>query len=584
MTAPAPGQTDTPPPVFMFGFERSGTTLLSMMVGAHPRIAVPLSVTGLWYRYGSRLDAYNQLAETADLERMIDDLLREERIRLWDVELDRETLLEELGTGSYGAVISRFHQAYANAKGKPCWANLDIATLDHMDQANQWFPEARFVHIVRDGRDVALSHRTMPYGASNTLDCAERWVHRVDSNLKMGRILGPERYHVVRFEDLVLESEATLEGLCDFIGIDYSDRMLEYGQMVEEKVPEDRRWLWPDLARKPVGTKVGTWRHNMSRPRRIVFEGVARDMLRQLGYETWDRVPKHPLAYVHEAWCFLDRGGRMKRLAIRTRLWRGTPLERRHDTGGGSYRDVQASAFGDLVNQGVFSERFEHAGAQKDFFRDAMESALGKVRCDGPPRVLDCGCGPGAWLDYLGEVEALPDDARLYGFDLTREMAEVARKRLEKKVPADHIATGDVLDDDSYQLIGEEAKYDLIFTYDVVQQMPRKLQYAACESMLRHLADGGCLVVFDHDSESEYGRRMGRRKFITRYFGIPLVPRYFCNARYPALARFARKLQDTGRFVTEMRVAPNGRKRALTVRHADGPAGNPESETPSPRE
>ena len=98
---------DSIPPLFMFGFERSGTTLLSMMVGAHPEIAVPLTVTGLWYRYAVRLAAYHDLATQEDLERLVTDLLAEERISLWDVTLKPGEILEHLPPGSYAAVVER---------------------------------------------------------------------------------------------------------------------------------------------------------------------------------------------------------------------------------------------------------------------------------------------------------------------------------------------------------------------------------------------------------------------------------------------------------------------------------------------
>src|SRR3990172_4414 len=96
-------------PVFLFGYERSGTTLLSMMVGAHPHIAVPLSTTGLWYRYGRLLDHYDQLRTAQSVERLVEDLLQEERIRLWDVELSLDAVLEGLAPCSYPTVIARFH-------------------------------------------------------------------------------------------------------------------------------------------------------------------------------------------------------------------------------------------------------------------------------------------------------------------------------------------------------------------------------------------------------------------------------------------------------------------------------------------
>jgi Sulfotransferase family len=320
-----PPTEEPPPPVFLFGFERSGTTLLSMMIGGHPRIAVPFSVTGLWYRYGNLLDRYNGLGTADDVTRLVDDLLQEERIRLWDIELTRDEVLEGLEPGSYPHVIARFHSLYAQHKGKDLWSNIDIATLNDMDQAHLWFPEARFVHIVRDGRDVALSHETYPYGAANIAECASAWMHQLQVSLKMGAILGPQRYLVVRYEDLVLESEATLQRLCAFMGVVYSPKMLEYPSMVEEKVPASRRWLWPTLDKPPVKSNAYRWKTQMSTTKRIVFEGIARSMLAALGYEVYSQVPKRMGAYLLELWYFLGQSGRFRRLAAKFGLRRPTP-------------------------------------------------------------------------------------------------------------------------------------------------------------------------------------------------------------------------------------------------------------------
>ena len=302
------------PPLFMFGFERSGTTLLSMMVGAHPSIAVPFSPTGLWYRYGRSLDKYDNLETHEALERIVDDLLTEERIRLWDVQLSRDEALERLETGSYPAIVARFHELYARHCGKRHWASIDIATLYEMDQAYRWFPNARFLHIVRDGRDVALSHETYMYGVSTTLECAEKWRQDLWANMKMGSMLDSNQYMVVRYEDLVLNTEATLSDICTFFWLSYSADMLNYPEMVKNKVPRHRRSLWPALDKPPVKSKVYRWKSDMSDYKRIVFEGVANDMLKRLGYEAYATVPKSLFGYLYELWCFLGRGGRMQRL------------------------------------------------------------------------------------------------------------------------------------------------------------------------------------------------------------------------------------------------------------------------------
>jgi hypothetical protein len=320
-------------PTFLFGMERSGTTLLSMMVGSHPQIAVPLATTGMWIDFGQRLASYGHLERREDLVRLVDDVLAHERIKLWDAQLDRARILDGLPLGDYGALLSRVHGEYARAKGKPYWANIDIATLDHMDLVNDWLPTARFVQIVRDGRDVALSHQTMPYGAGNIADCAHAWVARVGINAKMGRILGPDRYHALRFEDLVSDSENTLRRLCDFLGVTFDPAMLRYGAMVDEKIPKDRRWLWPSLNQPPQISKIEIWRHSMRRSQRIVFEDIAAAALKDWGYETFDRRPKSVRAYLLALWYFLTQGGRLRRLGRRLGLTRRSLLERRADQG-----------------------------------------------------------------------------------------------------------------------------------------------------------------------------------------------------------------------------------------------------------
>lgn len=304
------------PPIFLFGFERSGTTLLSMMAGAHPELAVPLSTTGTWYRLGRRIEAdYNALATPADVERLVDDLLAEERIKLWDETFTRDEILDGLPTGNFGAVIDRFHGLYARRKDKACWGNIDIATIYDMDMAHRWFPDARFVHIVRDGRDVALSHLTYRYGLSNIGETADVWREVVETNMKMGAMLPPDQYMVLRYEDLILDSEATLARLCDFMGLPYAPEMLDYARAVDEKIPDSKRFLWPAIGKPPQASKAYGWKQKMSADRRVVFEWKAGGLLKALGYETYDHVPKRPFAYLLEIWYFLGRGHRFRRIA-----------------------------------------------------------------------------------------------------------------------------------------------------------------------------------------------------------------------------------------------------------------------------
>ncbi len=316
-------------PVFMFGMERSGTTLMSIMMGAHPDIAVPLATTGMWFDFHSQFaDKYHCGMQAADLDRLVDNVMEHERVQIWRTKLDRARIRANVKPGDFGSLVASVHMEYARVHGKSCWANNDIATLDNMHVANRWFHDARFLHIVRDGRDVALSNQTMPYGPGNIAECADAWSRRLELNLRMGDILGPDRYLAFHYESLILETEATLCRICDFLGVAYSPQMLAYEQSVDARVPEEKLWLWPALKSSPQASKVGRWQKEMSENQRIVFEWSAGPMLQQLGYETYKQPPRRFGAYLLELMYFLGRGGRFKRLLRKIGIRRASKLER----------------------------------------------------------------------------------------------------------------------------------------------------------------------------------------------------------------------------------------------------------------
>lgn len=315
--------------IFLFGMERSGTTLLSMLVGAHPEIAVPLATAGLWYTFNDQLDAYENLATNRDLDRLVADLRAHDRIRRWDETLSSDEILPLCRPGDYASVIAGFHMAYAQRKGKPRWANLDIATLDRLHRAHELFPHAKFIHIYRDARDVALSTQTMPYRTGNLAECADAWSRRLTMNFCMGRMLGPDRYLAVAYEDLVNMPEATLSRICAFVGVSYTPRMLAYAEEAAAKVPVDRRWLWPNLDGSLDRSATQRWRTGMSKTKRIVVERYTAPLLRELGYETYAHLPRSAAAEILDLAYFLDRGQRGRRLLKTVGLQRKSVLERR---------------------------------------------------------------------------------------------------------------------------------------------------------------------------------------------------------------------------------------------------------------
>ena len=134
---------------------------------------------------------------------------------------------------------------------------------------------------------------------------------------------------------------------------------------------------------------------------------------------------------------------------------------------------------------------------------------------------------------------------RLFGFDITEGMVDLARQRLVGYANASQLRQGDLLNSESYIFGRAKSGFDIIFAYDVIQQLPPNLQFEACELMVRNLAPRGVAMVFDHDRHSSYGQTMAFKKFVTNYLRVALVPRYYCNASYPPLAGFAARLAES---------------------------------------
>ena len=227
----------------------------------------------------------------------------------------------------------------------------------------------------------------------------------------------------------------------------------------------------------------------------------------------------------------------------------------------------QRETFNQLVDEGTYSVDFDHAPAAIAFVRACLDKALTGAAATQRLAVLDCGCGTGTWLAHFFGWAQERDlgPVRLCGFDVADRMVDTARAKLAGLATPDDIRRGDLSDPASLAFDGLDDGFDVVLAYDVIQQLPPARQFDACRAIVDRLKPGGAAILFDNDKDSPFGRRMGRRKFFTRYFGLPLVPRFYCNAKYPPLARFRDRLAADPAIDAEILVRDDAVKRALIV-------------------
>lgn len=305
-------QPARPPFPFVVGSGRSGTTLLRAMLDAHPDMAVPPENHFLMPIARNRRRFERGGVVQADL---LLRMLEEDRtFRLWNLPGDRtQEVLEAEPPTRFPEAVRRLYGLYAERRGKPRYGDKTPHLVRHLPFLGHTFPEARFVHIIRDGRDVVSAYLARGIGPRNVVEGAWWWKREVLRGRRGARRLDPERYMEVRYEDLVRDPESRLKEICRFVDLHYDEAMLTYHRDPDQLLPAERvRRLHDGLFRPPT-EGMRDWRVEMANRDVADFESLAGDLLSDLGYER--AVPHPPMAdraRARRRWIAI-RGNRLRR-------------------------------------------------------------------------------------------------------------------------------------------------------------------------------------------------------------------------------------------------------------------------------
>ena len=279
------------PPVIVLGVGRSGTTLLRVMLDRSSELAIPYEtffVPQLAHRHGKR----------PKLDSFLDDLGRLRTLYDWGISPDdvRPRLREGMTTSE---AIAAIFETYAERQGKPRWGDKTPLYMQQLPLLERLFPDAIWVHLVRDGRDAALSFLELPESFSGktwalprtAAQFAARWRTEILAARRLGTHVGG-RYLELRYEDLVAEPERRLQQVCEHASLSWEPDMLDHTRPSDTAhMPEHR-----NLAQPPT-PGLRDWRSQMSREDALAFEHVAGDVLKSSDYELLEPDGSYPTAH-----------------------------------------------------------------------------------------------------------------------------------------------------------------------------------------------------------------------------------------------------------------------------------------------
>jgi Sulfotransferase family len=272
-------------PIFVVGCPRSGTTLLQLMLHAHPRIAIPPETRFLLTAYQRRRD-FGDLRDPGRRRALADWITGREETRFVDLGLDRKQVTDEIVAGppTLGSALGIVFRAYAGRFGKPRWGDKRPAYVNNLDIVLRLFPDAQIVNIVRDGRDCVASLKEMPWHKADIYHSISAWAQAVDHARRARRRLGPGSFYHLRYEELVHDPVGELAALCDFLGEEYDEAMTRPADVAPVAVPREKTWH----ARTHVDVnddRVGSWAERLEPWELALCESVLGDRLRAEGYE-----------------------------------------------------------------------------------------------------------------------------------------------------------------------------------------------------------------------------------------------------------------------------------------------------------
>lgn len=276
-------------PVFIVGCGRSGTTLLRLMLHRHSQLYIAKESYFIpemypsWHvgmsdeeidEFARRIMTYPQPPEQAAV-----DFLG------WNLDGLR-AYFKQMRNAHYSEVVTGLYTNGMKKESKIFWGDKTPRYIINLPLLYKLFPQAKFVHLIRDGRDVTLSYYKCGWGPMNILEGARLWSKRVNAGRSFHSAHPDASYYEMKFEDLLEAPAAALSKLCDFIGIGYEEAMLDYHKNTEKSFGKNESLTNHALLKSPVNSnRINAWTREMSDSDAMKFGAIAGSLLREYGYE-----------------------------------------------------------------------------------------------------------------------------------------------------------------------------------------------------------------------------------------------------------------------------------------------------------
>ncbi|MEU7896737.1 sulfotransferase [Nonomuraea sp. NPDC049152] len=277
-------------PVFVVGCPRSGTTLLQLMLHSHSRIAVPPETRFVGAVYNKRR-SFGDMRQ-AGKRLALAEWITGDRTKFREMGVDKDEFIRQAveGPGSLGSVLGTAFKLYAERFDKPRWGDKRPSYVKQVDMLVRLFPDAQFVHLIRDGRDCVSSLKEMPWFTQDSFHAISIWAEAIDAGRRLRKIMPEDSYYELRYEDLTDDPTTELKKLCYFLEEDFEPAMCSPREAASVAVPVHKVWH-NNTHGEVLTSRVGSWSTRLDSWELSLCEQALGERLEANGYEL-SGVPK----------------------------------------------------------------------------------------------------------------------------------------------------------------------------------------------------------------------------------------------------------------------------------------------------
>lgn len=263
-------------PIFIIGTERSGTNLIRLTLNSHSNISIPHPPHILKNFFKLEL-LYSDLKSDINFKRLIKDVVRMVELHHypWDIRVEKDRIFSQVKERNLVNVFFAIYDQYLEKTNKKRWGCKSTFIINHVALIRHYYPQAKFIYMVRDGRDVAASAKKSIFNHYSVYYTAKLWKKEQQIGIYWLNKLSKNDIFLIKYEDLIRDAESSIKTVCSFLNEPYEEAMLNFFETKEAKKSSSISTAWKNTASPIMKNNLGKFKTELSKREIDLFEAIA---------------------------------------------------------------------------------------------------------------------------------------------------------------------------------------------------------------------------------------------------------------------------------------------------------------------